>query len=83
MACEPGCTELTVTPSAATSRASVLRNPVTPARAVFERMSPAIGCRTDTDVMAATRPQPWARMAGTAAMHMATVDSRLSSSAGP
>ena len=35
----PGWTELTVTPSAATSRASVLRKPVAPARAVFDRIS--------------------------------------------
>ena len=54
-----------------------------PARAVFERISPSIGWRTDTDVMATTRPQPCSRMAGTAAVHIATVDSRFCSSAGP
>ena len=48
-----------------------------PARAVFDRISDGIGWRTDTDVMATTRPQPAACMSGTAAWHMATVDSRL------
>ena len=43
VSCDPGCTEFTVTPSPATSRASVLRKPVTPARAVFDRIRPAIG----------------------------------------
>ena len=55
---EPGCTEFTVTPSAATSRASVFRKPVTPARAVLERMSRWMGWRTEIEVMATTRPQP-------------------------
>src|SRR5262249_24946790 len=39
----PGWIVLTVTPSAATSVASVFRNAVTPARAVFERMRFGIG----------------------------------------
>jgi len=69
----PGRTEFTVTPSPATSRASVLRNPVAPARAVLDRISPAIGWRTATEVMATTRPQCWACMAGTAALHMRNV----------
>ena len=67
----PGCTELTVTPSPATSRATVFRNPVTPARAVFDRIRFGIGWRTATDVIATTRPQPWACIAGTAALHIA------------
>ena len=33
MACDPSWSELTVTPSPATSRANVLRNPVSPALA--------------------------------------------------
>ena len=37
--------------------ASVLRKPVTPARAVFERMRFGIGWRTAIDVIATTRPQ--------------------------
>ena len=56
---------------------------MTPARAVFDRISPSIGCRTETDVIATTRPHPCSRMAGTAAAHIATVDSRFCSSAGP
>ena len=36
----------------------------------------------DAEVMAMTRPQPCAVMAGTAAWHMATVERRLSSRAG-
>ena len=53
----------------------------TPARAVLDRMSAGLGWRTVTEVMATTRPQPRSAMAGTAAWHMATVDSRFSSSA--
>ncbi len=53
-----------------------------PARAVFDRISVPIGWRTATEVMATTRPQPAVCMAGTAALHMATTDSRLRSSAG-
>jgi hypothetical protein len=83
VACRPGWTEFTVTPLPATSRARVFRNPVTPARAVFDRISSAMGCRTEMEVIATTRPQPWSHRAGTAAPHIATVDSRLSSSAGP
>ena len=52
----PGWIELTVTPSGATSRARVLRKPVTPARAVFERISSGMGWRTAIEVMATTRP---------------------------
>ena len=55
---------------------------MTPARAVFDRMSEPMGWRTDTEVMATTRPHPRSHMAGTTARHMATVDSRFSSSAG-
>ena len=57
----PGCTEFTVTPSPATSRASVLRKPVTPARAVFDRMSVAIGWRTG-DRRDGDDPAPPARL---------------------
>ena len=41
-----------------------------------------MGSRTDMDVMATTRPQPRSHIAGTAALHIATVDSRFSCSAG-
>ena len=82
MAWEPGWSELTVTPSPATSRANVLRNPVTPARAVFDRIRLGIGWRTEIDVMATTRPNRWARMPGTASWHMATTDRRFRASAG-
>ena len=68
-----------MTPSSATSRASVLRKPVAPARAVLERIRFGIGWRTESDVMATTRPQPAACIAGTAALHMPTMDSRLRS----
>ena len=40
-----------------------------------------IGWRTENDVMATTRPHRCACIAGTAALHMATTESRLSSSA--
>ena len=49
---------------------------------MFDRMRAGIGWRTDTDVMATTRPHPRSHIAGTAASHMATVESRFSSSAG-
>ena len=61
----------------ATSPASVLRKPVTPARAVFERIRFGIGWRTEIEVIATTRPHPCACMAGTAAWHMAIVDRRV------
>ena len=48
-----------------------------PARAVFDRMSPGSGWRTEIDVMATTRPHFRSRMAGTAAWHMATTDRRF------
>ena len=54
---------------------------MTPARAVFDRIRPAMGWRTEIDVMATTRPQPRSCMGGTAAWHSATVDSRFSCSA--
>ena len=55
---------------------------MTPARAVLDRISEPMGWRTDTDVMATTRPSPCSHMPGTAAWHMATVERRLSSRAG-
>jgi hypothetical protein len=79
--CRPGCTLFTVMPSPATSRASVFRNAVAPARAVFDRISWAIGWRTDSDVIATTRPHRCACIAGTAALHIATTDIRFRSSA--
>src|SRR3954451_21366690 len=78
----PGCTVLTVTPSLATSVATVLRNAVTPDRAVLDRINPPIGWRTATDVMATTRPQPCDCIAGTADLHMPTMLNRLRSIAG-
>ena len=75
----PGCTVLTVTPSAATSPATVFRNAVAPALAVFDRISVAIGCRTDSEVMATTRPHRLACIAGIAALHIPTMLSRLRS----
>jgi hypothetical protein len=75
----PGCTLLTVTPSAATSRANVLRNAVAPARAVFDRISWAIGWRTASEVIATTLPHPCCCIAGTAALHIATTDIRFRS----
>ncbi len=43
-----------------------LRKPVSPARAVFERMRFGIGWRTAIDVIATTRPHCCSRIAGTA-----------------
>ena len=66
VACSPGNSEFTVTPSAAISRESVRRNPVRPARAVFDKMRFAIGWRTAIDVIATTRPHFRSRISGTA-----------------
>src|SRR6478672_10243854 len=81
VACSPGCRLFTVTPSGATSPASVLRKPVTPARAVFERIRVGIGWRTEIDVIATTLPHPCVCIAGTAALHIAIVDSAFSANA--
>jgi hypothetical protein len=48
----------------------------------LDRISVPDGWRTVIEVIATTRPQPRSAIAGTAARHMATVDSRLSSIAG-
>ena len=74
----PGCNEFTVTPSAATSRARVFRNPVTPARAVLGRIRVGMGWRTEIEVMATTRPHCWACIPGTASAHMAIVERAFS-----
>ena len=70
-----------MTPSPATSVASVFKNAVAPARAVFDRINVPIGWRTEIDVIATTRPHRRSRIAGIAALHMATTDSRLRFSA--
>ena len=57
--------------------ARVLRNPVAPARAVLDRIRLSRGWRTLMEVMARIRPQARDCMPGTAALHMATTDSRL------
>ena len=77
MSCRPGWIEFTVTPSPAISRASVLRKPVTPARAVFERIRSGMGWRTAIEVIAITRPQRAACIAGTTPWHMATTDKQV------
>src|SRR5262249_52351024 len=81
VSCMPGWSELTVTPSAATSRATVLRKPVAPARAVLERIRYGIGCRTASDVIATTLPHRCSRIEGTAASHIAITERQLSSMA--
>ena len=70
-----------MTPSPATSRARVFRNPVAPARAVFDRISCGIGWRTAIDVIATTLPHCRSRIAGTAPSHIAITDRQFSSSA--
>ena len=70
-----------MTRSDATSRASVFRNPVTPARAVFERIRVGIGWRTAIEVTARTLPHCAACIAGTVARHIAIVERALSSKA--
>ena len=46
-------------------------------RAVFDRISCAIGWRTLSEVMATIRPQPRSCIGGAAAFVMATTDMRL------
>ena len=65
MAIRPGSTELTVTPSRATSRASVFSAPSSAARCEFDRMSPGIGSRTALEETLTIRPKPRSRMPGT------------------
>ena len=77
----PGWTELTVTPSAATSVAVTLRKLVTPARATELAMRLPMGPFTPRLVIATTRPQPRSRIGGIATRHISTVDSRLRSRA--
>ena len=52
----PGSRKLIVTFEAATLRATPARNAVKPARAPEERSSPAIGIRTEPEVMLTMRP---------------------------
>ena len=81
VACTPGCTEFTVTPSFATSLASTLRKLVTAARAVEEAASVVIGERAPAEVIATMRPHLRSRIAGTARWHMTMVESAFKSSA--
>ena len=60
----PVATSLTVTPSAATSRASVFRKPTSPGRCEFESVSPGIGSRVELEPTLTIRPQPRSRIAG-------------------
>ena len=83
MAWEPGCTEFTVTPSPATSRARVFRNAGHPGASRVGQDQPLDRLADRDAVMATTRPHPRSRMVGTAAWHMATVDNKLRSSAAP
>ena len=55
---------LSVTPSAADSRASTLNAATSPGRCALESWSAAIGSRTDIEPTATTRPHPRVRIAG-------------------
>ena len=70
-----------VTPSGATSAASVLMNAVVAARAAVDAARYGIGWRAPIEVMASTRPQWFARMPGTTALTSSIVDKQFSSSA--
>ena len=54
---------------------------MSPERAVFDRISPAIGWRTPTDVIATTLPHCCSCMAGIASLHIAMAARQLSSNA--
>ena len=77
VACGPGAAMLRVMPSGKRSAAAVLAHAHSPVRAVFERASVGMGCFTDDDVMQQMRPQPLARMWGTASRTSRTDVSRL------
>ena len=94
VAIRPGRTELTVTPSPATSRASVLSAPSSAARWEFERISGWIGSRTALDATLRIRPKPRSRIpdttrsmiamgASTSSRYAASHCSRVKSSGGP
>src|SRR5688500_15353921 len=72
---------LTVTPSAATSEATVFAQPVNPARTVFERIKPSMGCFTEIDVMLTTRPQPCFCIPGKTSFAQRIAERQLSSNA--
>ena len=64
MAKRPVAMSLTVTPSAATSRASVFSRPISPGRCEFESASPGIGSRVELEPTLTIRPQPRSRIPG-------------------
>ncbi len=64
MAKRPVATVLTVTPSPATSLASVLKNPIAAIRCELERPSPGIGSRVELEPTLTIRPQPRSRIPG-------------------
>ena len=63
----PVATVLTVIPSAATSRESVLRKPTAAIRWELERLRPGIGSRVELEPTLTIRPQPRSRIPGTTA----------------
>ena len=67
VAMNPGQMLFTVMPSVATSSASALAKPRTPARAVEERMRPGSGCLAATETRQMIRPHFALLMIGTAA----------------
>ena len=81
----PGTTTLTVTPSAATSAATVFDHPTSDARNVFEMPRLGIGCTTPEEVLVTMRPHPRRRMPGSNALltriTLTTIDSKYLRSA--
>jgi len=78
---QPGATLLTVKPSAATSFERVFAQPVSPARTVFDKSNPSIGCFTEIEVTLTTRPQRRSRIPGTTSRASLTAESAFSSNA--
>src|SRR5713101_7981524 len=70
----PGSTRFTVTPSLATSPASVLNIPAMAGRMPLERTSPSTGCLTELDWMARIRPHFLRFMSGSTARMKRTVE---------
>src|SRR5471032_1900601 len=79
----PGQTRFKVIPddSAARSAAAVFAQAHRPTRAVLDRARLGRGWTTEYDEMQQIRPQPWARIGGTAARTNRTALNRLASTA--
>src|SRR5262245_31168927 len=77
VATRPGTTTFTVTPSRATSRATVFDQPTREDRRALEMPRLGMGAITPEDVLVMTRPHFFARIAGRMRSVMAITDSTI------